>query len=108
MAVLVSVTSRQYTPRTITLTPSIQARAAIRISLTRENWPAGDVGSLAIISPEGDLLASVAFAGGAATNRDGSTRTVQVLELKDLSAGQYTAQAVIKQTLRTGVTVEGL
>lgn len=108
MATLMSVTSRQYSPRTITLTPTIQARAAIRISLTRENWPAGAVGSLSIASPDGDELAAVGFTGGQATNKDGTPRTVQVLELRDLEAGQYTVKAVILQTLRTAVIVEGL
>lgn len=105
--ILMSVPSRQYTPRTITLTPTIQARAAVRISLTRESWPVGDVGSITIISPDGDMLASVGFSGGAALNRDGTPRTVQVMELQDLEAGQYTVEVVIKQTLRTAATVEG-
>ncbi|OUM01760.1 hypothetical protein [Variovorax sp. JS1663] len=108
MAVVLSVTSRQYSPRKISLAPSLPQRSTLRITLTRENWPPGDVGSITLISPDGDLLASASFQGGAATNRDGTPRTTQVLHLPDVPAGQCGVDVDILQTLRTAVIIERL
>jgi hypothetical protein len=114
MAVVLSVASRQYSPRTIALSPAIPAQAnvkRVRIALTRENWPVSDVVSIAVTYPNGDPLGSVGFAGGAALNRDGTPRTVSYFDIvgidgDDLTPGNYEVDIVISQTMKTAATVE--
>jgi hypothetical protein len=114
MTVVLSVASRQYAPRIIALSPTIPAQASVkrvRISLTRENWPVGDLVTIAVKYPNGDPLGSVGFAGGAALNRDRTPRTVSYFDIVGIDGGDlppevYGVDIVISQAMRTAATVE--
>lgn len=109
--VVLSVTSRQYTPRNISLTPNIPAGVKeITASLSRESWPAGDVVKIEFLSPDGQPMSSATFAGGVATQRNGVVRTADAFTVRgvdgaDIAPGVYTVNVTVLQTMRTAVTV---
>ncbi len=117
MTVMQSIPSQQYTPQTLNFNPTLPAgTTTVRITLTRESWPAGDVGSLEIDFPNGTLARKTTFQGGTFTDFRGNAVTKQSLDLQGeyddsgvrqfLPAGQYPIKVSILQTLNTSVLVE--
>jgi len=124
MAVVLSIPSQQYTPRTITSTPNIPAGVKrLRIGLTREDWPPGPIGSITVTMPNGDGAGGITFEGGPLFTDAGGKRLSPVaipgvLEIPlaetyfefrhtaDMPVGQYTFTATILQTMRTALTIE--
>ncbi len=116
MAVIISIPSQQYTPRTFSPTFAVPAGTKkIVATLTRESWPVGPVGGVSVNFPDGTLAAGVTFDGGVQTARDGSTVTKSGVVIngqsvdgvvQDLPAGTYTVVVTISQTVTTSVLVE--
>ncbi len=116
MAVVVSIPSQSYTPRTIGPTFAIPAGTKkINATLTRESWPDGPVGGISVHFPDGTLAAGVTFNGGVQTGVDGSVITKSGIQVngqrlngvvQDLPEGIWTAVVTIQQTVTTAVLVE--
>lgn len=115
MAVVLNVPQQSYTPRTVTLTPTIPAGTKrLSINCTRVAWPAGAVGSIEVTYPDGSPGPSATFEGGVHIGRDGQPAVNSGFSLEmaignqpvDLPAGQYSVRVVVLQTVTTAITVE--
>ncbi len=116
MTVMVSIPSQQYTPRTLNISPAIPAGTkTLLITLTREAWPVGAVGSIAIKFPDGSDAASVSFDGGDLVDSTRAVSTKSGLRIsgqkiggvvQDMPEGIYATTIVILQTLNTAVLAE--
>lgn len=125
MAVVLSLASRQYTPRTIARSFSVPAGTMrLVLSLTREGWPAGHVGQIKLTLPDGRPGEECAFEGGDILSKDRQTvlaashmvvEESAMLEQPDgprievpipIQVGTYRADIVINQTVTTAVRIE--
>lgn len=109
MAILASLPSTTYNPRTLNQGFSVpQGSTALKITLTRQAWPEGRVGSCRITWSNGDF-ADVTLNGGAMIGRDGNEILQSFLSMSippGVSSG--TASVVVLQATTTAITVEAL
>jgi hypothetical protein len=118
VTVIVSIPSQQYTPRTLNLSPAIPAGTKrLVVTLTREAWPEGPVGSINVNFPDGTYAGGVTMDGGEhAPNRfTGAPSTTSGVKIignslngvaQDLPAGNYAVSVVLLQTITTSVLAE--
>lgn len=105
MAVVLSRASQVYAPRTLNLSPNVPAGVKlVRMTLTRESWPDGEVAQITVNYPDGTNALVAGLSGGAA--RD-SVSIVGLRSEDGLPPGAYGVTIVVKQVLQTAVTVEG-
>lgn len=110
MTVILNVAQQTYTPRTVTLTPTLSAnRREIRASFTRVGWPVGPCLRLTYTYPDGTPAGSVTFDGGNTLDRSGQTLSHAGLRSSQdsfLPQGQYKVTVEVLQTITTAVTVQ--
>jgi hypothetical protein len=116
VAVITSIPSQQYTPRTLNVNLNVPNNTKeLRVTLTREAWPVGPVGSISANYPGGAFAAATTFNGGVETDWNGNERTTQIMTLsgnningvpQNLPNGTYAISVVIAQTLTTSVLAE--
>jgi hypothetical protein len=116
MTVIVSVASKEYAPGPINLSLTIPANTKrVVMTLTRESWPSGPVGSISIKYPDGSDATSSTYVGGTLTGYTGQVVTKQSLSLdgpsidgvqQNLPQGQYPIAIDVLQTLTTSVLAE--
>lgn len=119
MAVFLQRASQVYAARQNPYTVSAQIAAgttvnAVRVRLTRENWPAGHVASITLTFPDG-ATCGFTVAGGEVLKRDGTVLAESSCEFSRLGpngeavpfpAGQYSLSFKVDQAAQTALTVE--
>jgi len=120
MAVFLSRASQQYAARVnpYNVNATIPANAVVnrvKITLTREAWPAGPVGNVTLVFPDGST-SGFGFDGGDIPIKGGGgilAASTCEFSRQDLDgnpvpypAGDYQLQFRVLQTARTAVTVE--
>lgn len=108
MAVLVTIPSRAYAPQTSTRRVTLPLGVeAVRISLSREAWPNGHVGTMRIRFSTG-AEARANFPGGDVLNRSGTVALVSSLTVDRPSDSTRVVDVFIDlvQPISTEVTVE--
>lgn len=120
MAIFLSRASQQYAARVnpYTVNATIPAGVtvnSVKVTLTREAWPAGPVGTVLLTFPDGNT-AGFSFDGGDLPVKGGGgilAATTCEFSNEDsdgnpvpFPAGQYSMQFRVLQTTRTAVTVE--
>ena len=120
MTIVISRASQQYAARQnpYSANATVPAGATVnrvKVTLTRESWPAGPVGSVTLNFPDG-TTAGFSFNGGDIPNRDGTgTLAASSCEFSrqdsngiyvPFPVGSYSIDFKVLQTLTTAVTVE--
>lgn len=107
MAVILNVVSAQYSVGSHDLPISVAANITqLMVTLTRESWPAGAIGSAKVTWSDGSF-GSASFVGGTRLDKFGQPRTferVSVSKPRGITDG--TVSVVVLQTLTTAVLVE--
>ncbi len=87
----------------------------LSVTLTREAWPEGPVGSINIKFPDGSFAGGTSFNGGQQLAFNGTVQQTSGLQINgqsnggvvaDLPSGQYAVALEVLQTLTTAVLVE--
>ena len=115
MAIFLSRASQQYAARVnpYTVNATIPAGVTVnrvKVTLTREAWPAGPVGTVLLTFPDGNT-AGFSFDGGDLPVKGGggilaATTCEFSREGEPFPTGQYSLQFRALQTVRTAVTIE--
>jgi hypothetical protein len=115
MAVFLSRASQQYAarvnPYVVNATiPSGVVVSRVKITLTRESWPVGPVGSVLLVFPDG-TTSGFGFDGGDIPIKGGggvlaASSCEFSREGEPFPTGPYSLQFKVLQTVRTAVTVE--
>lgn len=108
MTILFSAASKRYNPQTVS--PSINVPAGLsrlKITLTRENWPVGPVGTVHITRPDGTSGGDASYSGGDWFQK-GVLQTTTDITIEEATQGVYTFDVVILQRINTAITIEGV
>ena len=115
MAIILSVPQQAYTPRVVTITPTIPVNTRkLSIHCTRVGWPVGPVGSIEVTYPDGSPGPICLFDGGVHIGPGGTIVDSSGFDIEmaignqplDLPNGQYTVKITVLQTITTAITVE--
>lgn len=105
MTIAREITEKNYTSRTVNEDVVLPERSKeLRISLSRLDWPEGEVATVDVLYPDGTVAATFGMSGGTGKR---SNTVIIIRNINGLPPGTYRMRFNVKQALRTAILFEG-